>query len=82
MRAIVVIRQVLIHPGVDNGGKRSGVMLVGLRGRQCQAGEGEEEALHHEGNGDNDDSYQGKGGERGRWRGRWRGRGKKGKRFI
>ncbi len=40
VRAVVLIRQVLIQPGVDDGGKRSGVTLVGLRGRHCQAGEG------------------------------------------
>jgi hypothetical protein len=38
-RAIVLICQVLIQPGVDNGGKRSSVTLVGLRGRKRQAGE-------------------------------------------
>jgi hypothetical protein len=37
--AVVLIHQVLIQPGVDNGGKRSSVMLVGLRGRKRQAGE-------------------------------------------
>ncbi len=40
VRAVVLIRQVLIQLGVDDGGKRSSVILVGLRGRQCQAGEG------------------------------------------
>jgi hypothetical protein len=38
--AVVLIHQVLIQLGVDNGGKRSSMMLVGLRGRQRQAGEG------------------------------------------
>jgi hypothetical protein len=38
--AVVLIPQVLIQPGVDDGGKRSSVTLVGLRGRQCKAGEG------------------------------------------
>ncbi len=38
--AVVLICQVLIQPGVDNGGKRSSVMLMGLCGRQRQAGEG------------------------------------------
>ncbi len=38
-RAVVLIRQVLIQPGVDDGGKRSGVTWVGLRGRKRQAGE-------------------------------------------
>ncbi len=38
-RAVVLIRQVLIQPGVDDGGKRSGVTSVGLRGRKHQAGE-------------------------------------------
>ncbi len=40
VRAVVLIRQVLIQPGVDDGGKRSGMMLVGLCGRHRQAGEG------------------------------------------
>jgi hypothetical protein len=40
VRAVVLICQVLIQPGVDKGGKRSSVTLVGLRGRQHQAGEG------------------------------------------
>ncbi len=38
--AVVLIHQVLIQLGVDDGGKRSSKMLVGLRGRQRQAGEG------------------------------------------
>ncbi len=38
-RAVVIICQVLIQSGVDDGGKRSGVTLVGLRGRKRQAGE-------------------------------------------
>jgi hypothetical protein len=37
---VVIIRWVLIQPGVDDGGKRSGVTLVRLCGRQRQAGEG------------------------------------------
>ncbi len=37
---IVLIYQVPIHPGGDDGGKRSNVALVGLCGSQCQAGEG------------------------------------------
>ncbi len=40
VRTVVLIHQVLIQLGVDNGGKRSSVTLVGLRGRQRQAGEG------------------------------------------
>ncbi len=40
VRAIVLTHQVLIQPGVDDGGKRSGVTLVGLCGSQRQAGEG------------------------------------------
>jgi hypothetical protein len=31
---------IYIHPGVDDGGKRSGMMLVGLLDSQHQAGEG------------------------------------------
>ncbi len=38
--AVVLIRQVPIHPRVDDGGKRSGVMLVGLLGIRRKAGEG------------------------------------------
>jgi hypothetical protein len=38
--AVVLVRQVPNHPGVDDGGKRSGVTLVGLCGSQRQAGEG------------------------------------------
>ncbi len=37
---IVLVCQVPIQPGVDNGGKRSGVALVKLDGSQLQAGEG------------------------------------------
>jgi hypothetical protein len=40
VHAVVLIRQVLIQLGVDDGGKRSSVMLMGLRGRLCQDGEG------------------------------------------
>jgi hypothetical protein len=40
--AVALVCQVPIHPGVDNGGKRSGVTLVGLRGSQRQAGKGGE----------------------------------------
>ena len=65
VRAVVLICQVLIQPGVDDGGKRSCVTLVGLLGRQRQAGEEEEEALRHEGDGDNDDGYRGRGGRGG-----------------
>ncbi len=38
--AVVLVRQVPIHPRVDDRGKRSGVALVGLRGSQHQAEEG------------------------------------------
>ncbi len=47
--AVALVRQVPILPGVDDEGKRSGVTSVGLCGYQRQAGEGEEEALRHEG---------------------------------
>ncbi len=40
VRAVVLICQVLIQLRVDNGGKRSSMTLVRLRGRQRQAGEG------------------------------------------
>jgi hypothetical protein len=52
--AVALVHQVPILLGVDNGGKRSGVTLVGLCSCQRQAGEGEEEALRHEG--DNPDN--------------------------
>ncbi len=38
VRTVLLICQVLIQLGVGDGGKRSSVTLVGLRGRQCQAG--------------------------------------------
>jgi hypothetical protein len=38
--AIVLVRQVPIHPGVDDGGTSRDVVLVGLRGHQRQAEEG------------------------------------------
>jgi hypothetical protein len=38
--AVVLVHQVPIHPGVDDGGKRRGLRLVGLLGSQLQAGEG------------------------------------------
>ncbi len=56
--AVALVYQVLILPGVDAGGKRSGVTLVGLCGCQRQAGEGEEEALHHEGDDADGDGYR------------------------
>ena len=56
--AVALVRQVLILPGVDDGGKRSGVMSVGLCGCQRQAGEGEEEALHHEGDDTDEVGYR------------------------
>ncbi len=40
VRAVVLIRQVLIQPGVDDGGKRSDMTLAGLHGRHRQTGEG------------------------------------------
>ncbi len=56
--AVALVRQVPILLGVDNGGWRSGVTSVGLRGCQRQAGEGEEEALHHETDDADDDDYR------------------------
>jgi hypothetical protein len=38
--AVALVRQVLILPGVDKGGKRSNMTLVELCGCQRQAGEG------------------------------------------
>jgi hypothetical protein len=72
--AIVLICQVLIQPGVDDGGKRSGVTLVGLCDRQRQAGEG---GGGGKGDGNNDDGYRGRGRRGGGGHG-----GKKGKRFV
>jgi hypothetical protein len=40
IRAVVLICQVLTQPGVDDGGKRDSMTLVGLGDRQRQAGEG------------------------------------------
>jgi hypothetical protein len=40
VRTIVFDCQVTIQPGVDDGGKRSSVTSVRLRGRQRQAGDG------------------------------------------
>ncbi len=40
VRAVVLVRQVPIHPGVDEGRKRVSLTLVGLLGSQHQAGEG------------------------------------------
>ncbi len=74
---------------MDDGGRRSGATFVELRGRQCQAGEGEEEVLRREGdnndndndndddNEDNDDNNND--GYRG---GGCGGGGKKGKRYV
>jgi hypothetical protein len=56
--AIALVCQVPILPEVDDGGKRSGVTLVGLCGCQRQAGEGEEEALRHEGDDPDNDGYR------------------------
>ncbi len=37
--AVALVRQIPVQPGVDDGGKRNGMTLVGLLGSQCQAGE-------------------------------------------
>jgi hypothetical protein len=68
VRAIVLFRQVPIHPGVEDGGKRSGVTLVGLLGSQRQAGEGGGGGAAPRGRGQQRRRrlLQGKGGERGR----------------
>jgi hypothetical protein len=60
--AIVLICLVPIQPGVYDGGKRSGVMLVGYVADNVRLGKDEEEALCHEGKDDNDDGYRGGGG--------------------
>jgi hypothetical protein len=76
--AIVLICQVLIQPGVDDGGKRSGVMLVGYVADNIRLGEEEEEALHCDGHNNNNNGYRGgEGGGRGGKGGgvAWRGRG-------
>ncbi len=86
VHAVVLIYQVLIQLRVDNGWKRSSVMLVGLRGRQHQAGEGggggaAPQVRRRNDNNDND-GYGGQGG-RGRGGGHGGGGGgKKGTRFV
>jgi hypothetical protein len=40
VRTVVLMRQILIQLGVDDGWKRSSVAFVGLRNRQRQAEEG------------------------------------------
>jgi hypothetical protein len=70
---VVFICQVLIQSGVDNWGKRSGVTLVGLGGRQCQAGEGGGGGAAPRGQLRQQRQLQRKGGERGRWT--WREKG-------
>jgi hypothetical protein len=64
--AVVLVRQVPIHPGVDDGGKRSGVASVGLRGSQRQAGEGGGGGAVPRGRRRRRQRRQGKGGERGK----------------
>ncbi len=71
--AVVLVRQVPIHPGVDDGGTSSGVVLVGLRGSQCQAEEGGGGGAAPQGDGNDGNGYRGRG---------WRGGGKKGTRFV
>jgi hypothetical protein len=70
----------LIQPGVDNGGKRGGVTLVGLSGKKCQAGEGGGGGDAPQGQRKQQHRLQGKGGERRRGGGGHGG--KKGKRFV
>ena len=64
--AVVLICQALIQLGVDDGGKRSSVTLVGLRGRKCQAGKGGGGGAAPQGQWQQQQRLQGKGGERGR----------------
>jgi hypothetical protein len=59
--AIILVCQVPIHPGVDDGGKRSSMTPVGLRGSQHQAGEGGGGGAR-EGAGDNNNGYRKGGG--------------------
>ncbi len=78
--AIVLICQVLIQPGVDDGGKRSGMTLVGYVADNLRLGKEEEEALRLDGHDNNNDGYrggEGEGGGEGMWKGggTWRGRG-------
>ena len=63
---VILVCQVPIHPGVDDGGKRSGVALVGLCGSQRQAGEGGGGGAAPRGRRRRRRWLQGKGGERGR----------------
>jgi hypothetical protein len=58
----VLICQVLIQPGVDDGGKRSGMRLVGYVPDNLRLGKEEEEALRLDGHNDNNDGYRGGGG--------------------
>jgi hypothetical protein len=64
--AVVLVGQVLSHPGVDDGGKRSGVTSVGLCGSQHQVGEGGGGGATPQGQWRRRRRLQGKGGERGR----------------
>ncbi len=79
VHAIALICQVLIQPGVDDGGKRSGVMLVGYLADNLRRGKGEEEALRLDGHDDDKGGYRGGGKGGGTWRGRG---GNKGKRLV
>jgi hypothetical protein len=66
--AVVLVCQAPIHPGVgvDEGGKRSGVALVGLHGSQRQAEEGGGGGAAPQGQWQQQQRLQGKGVERGR----------------
>jgi hypothetical protein len=71
--AVVLICQVLIHPGVDDGGRGAvwhwwDYVAVNVRLRKE-----EEEVLRCEGDGNDGNGYRGRG---------WRGGGKKGMRFV
>jgi hypothetical protein len=69
VHTVVLICQVLIQPGVDDVGKRSGMTLVGYEADKVRLGKKEEEALRQDGHDDNNNGYRGGGGGRGRWKG-------------
>ncbi len=59
VRAIVLICHFLIQPGVDDGGKRSGMTLVGYVADNVRLGKEEEEVLRHDGHNNNNDGWCG-----------------------
>ncbi len=68
--AVVLVCQIPIHPRVDDWGKRSGVMLVGLPGSHTRLGKEEEEALRCNYDSNKNGGYRGRGGRGERKRGK------------